>query len=48
MSWTPDQVIKLQELYGKGNTASQIAKIIGGNLMRVWKAVETIADNPTS
>ena len=29
MSWTPDQVIKLQELYGKGNTASEIAAIIG-------------------
>ena len=29
MSWTPDQVSKLKELYGKGNTASQIAAIIG-------------------
>ena len=29
MSWTPDQVIKLKELYGKGNTAGQIAAIIG-------------------
>ena len=29
MGWTPDQVIKLKELYGKGNTAGQIAAIIG-------------------
>ncbi len=29
MSWTPDQVSKLKELYGKGNTAGQIAAIIG-------------------
>ena len=29
MSWTPDQVSKLKELYGKGNTAGQIATIIG-------------------
>ena len=30
MSWTPDRVSKLKELWGKGNTASQIAEIIGG------------------
>ena len=29
MSWTPNQVSKLKELYGKGNTAGQIAAIIG-------------------
>ena len=29
MGWTPDQVNKLKELYGKGSTASQIATIIG-------------------
>ena len=29
MGWTPDQVSKLKELYGKGNTAGQIAAIIG-------------------
>ena len=30
MSWTEDKVAKLKELWGKGNTASQIAEIIGG------------------
>ena len=30
MSWTDEKVIKLKELWGKGNTASQIAEIIGG------------------
>ena len=30
MSWTEDKVTKLKELWGKGNTASQIAQIIGG------------------
>ena len=30
MSWTEEQVAKLKELWGKGNTASQIAEIIGG------------------
>ena len=30
MSWTEEKVSKLKELWGKGNTASEIAKIIGG------------------
>ena len=30
MSWTEEKVEKLKELWGKGNTASQIAQIIGG------------------
>ena len=30
MSWTPEKVEKLKELWGKGQTASQIAEIIGG------------------
>ena len=30
MSWTDEKVLKLKELWGKGNTASQIAEIIGG------------------
>jgi len=30
MSWTEEKVQKLRELWGKGNTASQIAEIIGG------------------
>jgi GcrA cell cycle regulator len=30
MSWTTEKVNKLKELWGKGNTASQIAEIIGG------------------
>ena len=30
MSWTEEKVSKLRELWGKGNTASQIAEIIGG------------------
>ena len=30
MSWTEEKVNKLKELWGKGNTASEIAQIIGG------------------
>ena len=30
MSWTEENIAKLKELWGKGNTASQIAEIIGG------------------
>ena len=30
MSWTEEKVSKLKELWGNGNTASQIAEIIGG------------------
>ncbi len=30
MSWTEEKVNKLKELWGKGNTANQIAGIIGG------------------
>ena len=30
MSWTEEKVTKLKELCGKGNTASEIANIIGG------------------
>ncbi len=30
MSWNEEKVTKLKELWGKGNTASQIAGIIGG------------------
>ena len=30
MSWNDEKVAKLKELWGRGNTASQIAEIIGG------------------
>ena len=30
MSWDEIKITKLKELWGKGNTASQIAEIIGG------------------
>mgnify|MGYP006082085025 CR=1 FL=1 len=30
MSWTEEKVNKLKDLWGKGNTASEIAQIIGG------------------
>ena len=30
MSWNEEKVNKLKELWGKGNTSSQIAEIIGG------------------
>ena len=30
MSWTPEKVEKLKELWGKWNTASEIAQILGG------------------
>ena len=29
MVWTADRIDKLKQLWGKGNTASQIAQIIG-------------------
>ena len=29
MSWTPERVSKLRKLWGKGNTAGQVASIIG-------------------
>ena len=29
MSWTPEKISKLKELWGKGNTAAQIASILG-------------------
>ena len=29
MSWTPEKVEKLKNLWTKGNTASQIAEILG-------------------
>ena len=30
MSWTDEKVNKLKDLWGKGQTASQISEIIGG------------------
>ena len=30
MSWTDEKVAKLKALWGKGNTASQIAELLGG------------------
>ena len=30
MSWTPEKVEKLKDLWGKGSTASEIAQILGG------------------
>ena len=30
MSWTPEKVEKLKELWGRGSTASEIAQILGG------------------
>ena len=30
MSWNDEKVNKLKELWGKGNTASEIAQILGG------------------
>ena len=30
MSWNEEKVAKLKELWGKGNTASEIAQILGG------------------
>ena len=30
MGWTQEKVDKLKEMWGKGQTASQIAEIIGG------------------
>ena len=41
MSWNEEKVNKLKELWGKGNTASQIAEIIGGisrNAVPRWEA----------
>jgi len=30
MSWTPEKVEKLKELWGRGSTASEIAQLLGG------------------
>ena len=30
MSWTPEKVEKLKDLWGKGSTASEIAQMLGG------------------
>jgi GcrA cell cycle regulator len=51
MSWTPERVDKLKELWGNGNTASQIASIIGevtrnaviGKAYRLNLAVKSIS-----
>ena len=53
MSWTPEKVSKLKELWGKGNTAGQIASIIGdvtrnaviGKAYRLNLAVKSIPKN---
>ena len=34
MSWTPEKVDKLKKLWGKGDTANQIASIIGDGMTR--------------
>ena len=55
MSWTDEKVAKLKELWGKGNTASQIAEIIGevsrnaviGKAHRLNLARKTIKKSPT-
>ena len=38
MSWTEEKVNKLKELWGKGQTASKIAEIIGGSIKKqaIW------------
>lgn len=38
----------IEGLLGRGYSEEDIAKILGGNLMRVWKEVEAYAANPTS
>ena len=56
MSWTPERVSKLKELWGKGNTASQIAEIIGdvtrnaviGKAHRLNLATKSIPKNSNS
>ena len=53
MSWTPNKVSKLKELWGRGNTAAQIASIIGdvtrnaviGKAYRLNLAVKSIQKN---
>ena len=53
MGWTPEKVDKLKELWGKGNTAGQIASIIGevtrnaviGKAYRLNLGVKSIAKN---
>lgn len=34
MSWTDDKTIKLKKLWAEGHTASQIARILGGDISR--------------
>ena len=38
----------IEGLLNRGYSEEDISKILGGNLMRVWKAVEAFAENPTS
>ena len=56
MGWTPEKVSKLKELWGKGNTAAQIASIIGevtrnaviGKAYRLNLAVKSIPKSNNS
>ena len=34
----------IEELLRRGYTEDEIAKILGGNLLRVWKGVEQVAE----
>ena len=45
MSWTDEKVNKLKELWGKGNTASQIAEIIGGISRYSFELFKSISKN---
>ena len=36
MSWNEEKVQKLKELWGKGQTASQIAEILGGVSRKIF------------
>ena len=44
MGWTEEKIEKLKELWGKGNTASQIAEIIGGvvEMLLLEKLIECL------
>ena len=40
MSWTDEKVNKLKDLWGKGQTASQIAEIIGADLLIILSDID--------
>ena len=47
MGWTEEKIDKLKELWGKGNTASQIAEIIGGINLNLYCLIKILSQLKT-